>query len=78
DSAERFAIENGYQKVFVETTSWQARPFYEKLGYMHLATLKDRPKGHASHYLTKELGNVDLKINQKMGQTKKFKTESDE
>ncbi len=54
-SAERFAMENGCEKAFVETTSWQAKPFYEKVGYTHIATLNDRPKGHASHYLTKSL-----------------------
>lgn len=55
--AENFAKEIGCEKVFVETTSWQAKPFYEKVGYQHIATLNDRPKGHASHYLTKHLGN---------------------
>lgn len=55
DSAENFAIEHNCEKVFVETTSWQAKPFYEKVGYKHIATLNDRPKGHASHYLTKDL-----------------------
>lgn len=54
-AAESFAKENDCEKVFVETTSWQARPFYEKLGYKHMATLNNRPKGHASHYLTKDL-----------------------
>lgn len=53
--AEVFAFENGCEKAFVETTSWQAKPFYEKAGYKHVATLPDRPKGHASHYLTKTL-----------------------
>ncbi|WP_269432882.1 GNAT family N-acetyltransferase [Pseudoalteromonas sp. '520P1 No. 423'] len=53
--AELFAIENGCEKAFVETTSWQAKPFYEKAGYEHVATLPDRPKGHASQYLTKML-----------------------
>ena len=55
--AERFAREHGCEKALVETTSWQARPFYEKAGYEHIATLPDRPKGHASHYLAKSLGN---------------------
>ncbi|WP_430412644.1 GNAT family N-acetyltransferase [Kordia sp.] len=54
-AAENFAKENNCEKVFVETTSWQAKPFYEKVGYTHIATLNDRPKGHASHYLTKDL-----------------------
>ncbi|MFK7749487.1 MAG: GNAT family N-acetyltransferase [Kordia sp.] len=55
DSAENFAKEHNCEKVFVETTSWQAKPFYEKVGYVHIATINDRPKGHASHYLTKDL-----------------------
>ena len=54
-AAEKFAKKHNCEKVFVETTSWQAKPFYEKVGYKHIATLNDRPKGHASHYLTKDL-----------------------
>jgi len=54
-NTENFAREKGFEKAFVETTSWQAKPFYEKLGYVHIATLNDRPKGHASHYLVKDL-----------------------
>lgn len=54
-SAESFAKEKGCEKAFVETTSWQAKPFYERIGYVHIATINDRPRGHASHYLTKEL-----------------------
>ena len=53
--AEDFARANGCEKALVETTSWQARPFYEKLGYSLMATLPGRPKGHASHYLAKSL-----------------------
>ena len=54
-SAENFAIEQKCEKALVETTSWQAKPFYEKNGYTHMATLAGRPKGHASHYLAKDL-----------------------
>lgn len=53
--AEVFARDNGCENALVETTSWQARPFYEKNGYNHMATLHNRPKGHSSHYLTKVL-----------------------
>lgn len=53
--AEAKAKELGCEKAFVETTSWQAKPFYERHGYTHVATLDDRPKGHSSHYLTKNL-----------------------
>lgn len=55
ERAEAHALENECSKAFVETTSWQAKPFYEKHGYKLLATLDDRPKGHASHYLAKSL-----------------------
>ncbi|MBX7534599.1 GNAT family N-acetyltransferase [Qipengyuania sp. GH1] len=54
-AAEDFARAKGYEKALVETTSWQAKPFYEKHGYDLLATLEGRPKGHSSHYLTKDL-----------------------
>lgn len=55
ESAEEFAKAINCEKVFVETTSWQAQPFYLKNGYDLMATLKDRPKGYASFYLTKNL-----------------------
>ncbi len=55
ERTENFARKQNCEKVFVETTSWQAKPFYEKVGYQHIATINDRPKGHASHYLTKDL-----------------------
>ena len=53
--AEAYARELGCSNSLVETTSWQAKPFYEKNGYLHMGTLNGRPKGHASHYLTKTL-----------------------
>ena len=55
EKAESVASRQHCEKALVETTSWQARGFYERLGYTHLATLPDRPKGHASHYLAKTL-----------------------
>lgn len=54
-SAEEFAKTNNCEKVFVETTSWQARPFYEKNGYLLEASIKDWPKGYASYFFTKNL-----------------------
>jgi len=55
DQAEAFAVENNCENAFVETTSWQAKPFYEKNGYRLMATLHNRPKGHSTHYLSKLL-----------------------
>lgn len=57
--AETKAQSLGCEKALVETTSWQAKPFYERHGYSLIATLKDRPKGHSSHYLSKTLSPVD-------------------
>ena len=57
--AEDFARENACQIALVETTSWQARPFYEKCGYTCIATVPDRPRGHVSHTLHKRLDRVD-------------------
>lgn len=55
-SAEEFARDQGCEKALVETTSRQAKPsFYERNGYSHMATLSDRPKDHATHYLSKNL-----------------------
>jgi len=54
-AAEDFAREQGCELALVETTSWQARPSYEKHGYELMATLHGRPRGHASHYLRKTL-----------------------
>ncbi len=55
EKAEAFAIENGFERALLDTTSWQARPFYEKLGYEVFGTLPDHPKGHALHFMTKKL-----------------------
>ncbi|HSX84356.1 MAG TPA: GNAT family N-acetyltransferase [Cellvibrio sp.] len=53
--AEAFATERGYSNIFLDTTSWQAKGFYEKLGYELMATIPDRPKGCATYYFNKRL-----------------------
>lgn len=57
EKAEKYAIKHGYELALVETTSWQAKPFYIKNGYSLEYSIKDRPKGHESHYLSKNLLN---------------------
>jgi GNAT superfamily N-acetyltransferase len=54
-SAEAFALEHGFRRSRVETTSFQARPFYEKPGYEIYGVLDDFPEGHVSCYLKKNL-----------------------
>jgi hypothetical protein len=34
---------------------FQARPFYEKLGYRVFGTLENHPAGHQHHFMTKQL-----------------------
>ena len=53
--AEAFALEHGFTHARVETTSFQARPFHERLGYEVFAILEDCPPGHHSCYLKKNL-----------------------
>ena len=54
-AAEAFAGDLQCNLALVETTSWQARPFYERNGYELMASLEGRPKGHTTHYLRKTL-----------------------
>jgi GNAT superfamily N-acetyltransferase len=42
--------------VYLDTYSFQARPFYERLGYQLFGTLPDCPPGAAKYYLYKRLG----------------------
>ena len=51
--AERKAREQGCYLAMVGTFDWQAKPFYDKLGYMLNDTMTDVPKGHEHYFLTK-------------------------
>ena len=53
--AEREAAALGCVGVLLSTFSFQARPFYERLGYRVFGTVGDFPPGHAHHYLMKRL-----------------------
>ena len=54
-AAEEFALDKGFSYMRTETLSFQARPFYEKLGYRVYGELPDYPKGHTTYCLVKEL-----------------------
>jgi uncharacterized protein (DUF924 family)/GNAT superfamily N-acetyltransferase len=54
-AAENYAIERGCLAATLETHSYEARPFYEKLGYQVFATLDDCPPGHSKFFLRKQL-----------------------
>ncbi len=51
---EYVAYSNGLPQVYLATTSFQALPFYQKLGYDVWAMLDDRPKGYAYYYLRRQ------------------------
>ena len=53
--AETYAKEKCATGIVLETWSFQARPFYEKLGYEVFAELKDCPPGTIMYLLRKEL-----------------------
>ena len=54
-AAERFARERGATDVSLDTFEYQARPFYEKLGYHVVGTLEGFPPGDRQYFLTKSL-----------------------
>jgi GNAT superfamily N-acetyltransferase len=52
---EREALEFGCKYAHLETYSFEAKPFYEKLGYKVFAMLENYPIGHKKYFLKKEL-----------------------
>ena len=53
--AEDEAIRRGCRGAWLDTFSFQARGFYESLGYRVFGTIDDQPPGHARHFLQKAL-----------------------
>lgn len=55
EAAEAEARQFGCTNVFLTTFSFQARPFYETLGYEVVVNIPDYPTGHTYHVLKKNL-----------------------
>lgn len=53
ERAEAWAMERGCIGASLDTYSFQARGFYEKLGYTLVGTIADCPPGGARHFLQK-------------------------
>jgi len=53
--AETEARKRGARNAYLYSYSFQAPGFYRKLGYRQFGKLKDLPKGHSCHWLTKAL-----------------------
>ena len=52
---EHAAIEHGCTAAHLDTFSFQARSFYESLGYEVFGTLDDYPRGHQRFFMKKPL-----------------------
>ncbi len=53
--AEEVARGRGCVGAWVDTFSFQARPFYERMGYTVFGTLPGQPPGHERYFLMKRL-----------------------
>jgi len=53
--AEQYAVERGCTDSWLSTFSFQARPFYERLGYRLFGTLENYPDSHSLFFMTKQL-----------------------
>lgn len=53
--AEAFARERDAVGIWLDTFSFQARPFYDKLGYTVFGTLEDHPRGAQRFFMQKRL-----------------------
>jgi len=57
--AEGEALKRGCHAAWLDTFEFQARAFYEQIGYSCFAELPDYPKGSSRYFLRKELGILD-------------------
>lgn len=57
-AAEEEARRRGCTKAHLDTISFQARPFYEGLGWRLFGMLDDYPPGHTRYFLQKDLAQA--------------------
>ena len=55
EEAERIALANGCVGIYLDTFEFQARGFYEKLGFVVFGELEDHPIGQRKFFLQKRL-----------------------
>lgn len=53
--AEAWARDRGLVGLWLDTFAFQARPFYEKLGFTVFGEIDDHPRGSRRHFLQKRL-----------------------
>jgi GNAT superfamily N-acetyltransferase len=71
--AEREARQRGCVGVYLDTYSFQARPFYERLGYQLFGTLPDCPPGAVKYYLYKRLDGGTATQRSRKGRTRSIR-----
>jgi GNAT superfamily N-acetyltransferase len=54
--AEAEAVQRGCNGAWLDTFSFQARGFYERLGYIVFGTIEGYPPGHSRFFLKKSFG----------------------
>jgi GNAT superfamily N-acetyltransferase len=54
-AAEAEAVNRGCLGALLDTFSFQARPFYERLGYQVTGSVPDYPPGHTCFFLSRRL-----------------------
>jgi GNAT superfamily N-acetyltransferase len=57
--AEHEAIHRGCSGVWLDTFSFQARGFYERLGYTIFGAFEDYPPGHSRFFLRKDFSPTE-------------------
>lgn len=55
EAAEAEALRRGMRRAWLDTISFQARPFYEKHGYRVFAQQDDYPPGFTQYFMRKDL-----------------------
>jgi ribosomal protein S18 acetylase RimI-like enzyme len=55
EAAHEVGREKGAEWAFLDTFSWQARPFYERLGYEVVFEVPEFPPGHSRSFMRKDL-----------------------
>jgi GNAT superfamily N-acetyltransferase len=58
-AAEQLARERGCEGAYLETFSFQAKPFYDGLGYKVFGELEDYPRGYKCYFMKKSLDDID-------------------
>lgn len=56
---EALGVARGCRHAHLDTFSFQAKAFYESLGYEVFASLSDYPPGHARYFLKKSLSPTE-------------------